>query len=140
MLLFRLPLQGVRVGLRSSALALWPVLVALLVSSGCEQGRDAPPPARTQQRAAAPPPNTAKAPAPGVTIRYDPDGGRAQVSGGKPMTGDPKACAAFRTCCGAPSLALFCGLTEASESDCTKAHRAVKAYIKESGARAPSGC
>jgi hypothetical protein len=97
---------------------------------GCDRGSGEDPSAATSAA------SRKSTSAPGVTIRQGTDG-RATVDGA-PLHGDPKTCAAFRKCCASPDLALFCGLTQASENgDCAKALAAVKAYAKES--RSP-GC
>jgi hypothetical protein len=74
-----------------------------------------------------------------VTVHYDP-GGRAKVDGA-PLHGDPKACAAFKTCCGVPALSLFCGLSQVkNEGDCAKSLKEVRAYADEAHVATPAGC
>jgi hypothetical protein len=75
----------------------------------------------------------------GVTIKLGPNG-EATVEGAEEMTGDPKACAAFKACGASSELGMFCGLTRATEHDCTKALAAVHAQVKEAKIKAPPGC
>jgi len=74
-----------------------------------------------------------------VTIRLGP-GGKSQVDGA-PLRGDPKVCAAFKSCCTAPDLGLFCGMTQAANNgDCAKSLKEVKAYAREAHVSTPAGC
>lgn len=81
----------------------------------------------------------AKPEASAVTIVMGPDG-KATVQGGSAMKGDPKACASFKACCSHPSMGMFCGLVQASETDCSKARDSAKQQLKEQGLKAPVGC
>jgi hypothetical protein len=79
------------------------------------------------------------APTSAVTVHYDP-GGKAKVDGA-PLHGDPKVCAAFKTCCGVPALSLFCGLSQVkNEGDCAKSLKEVRAYADEAHVATPAGC
>jgi hypothetical protein len=74
-----------------------------------------------------------------TTIEGDGRGGY-KVKGGGHLTGDARACAAFKACCSAHDLSLFCALTESAETDCATALRKVKQYATEAKVRRPAGC
>jgi hypothetical protein len=98
---------------------------------------DTPVPPKTGARPPpkAPPPT----PTPGVTIEGDGKGGY-RVKGGSKMKGSPAACTAYKKCCTAPGLSLFCGMLEATESTCEGALKQVKQYAKEAHVKTPAGC
>ncbi len=108
------------------------------LSSAARTASAVAPAASGTARAADPSPSST-ASAKGVTITLGPNG-EATVSGADDMTGDPKACAAFKACCAARELSLFCGMTRASETDCGKALAAVRAQIDETKLKPPPGC
>ncbi len=117
-------------------------ILAILLLVACEKREAAP---KRDELSGKPekesPPPRASAPAPsssGVTIEMGPDG-KTRVTGA-PLTGDPKACAAFRACCDSGELGLACGLVQASESDCAKALAAVKQIAAEQKTPLPAGC
>jgi len=74
-----------------------------------------------------------------ITITAGPDGGMV-VSGGNPLKGDPKSCAAYRACCSAPSMGLYCGLLQSTDSDCAALLPKARAYLKETNEKPPAGC
>ncbi len=74
-----------------------------------------------------------------VTIRYDPAGG-SKVDGA-PLHGDPKVCAALKTCCSVSALSLFCGLSQVkTNGDCAQSWKDVKQYADEAHIATPRGC
>lgn len=75
-----------------------------------------------------------------VVISQGSDGG-VTVSGGQPMRGDPKVCAAFTACCKHPEMGMFCALTQAaSKGDCQRALEGARTHLDERGLTAPDGC
>jgi hypothetical protein len=112
------------------------VLALGFALAGCERGK---PKGGTEASASSPPAPSAAPTSSNITIGVDPSGG-VKVEGGKALTGKPEDCAAFRACCAHPEAGLFCGLTETSEADCTKALAAVKQYLAERKATPPPGC
>ncbi|HMR74452.1 MAG TPA: hypothetical protein PKD61_05055 [Polyangiaceae bacterium] len=75
-----------------------------------------------------------------ITINKGGDGGY-QVSGGAPLAGDPKTCAAFKACCTLPELGLACALTQtATKGDCAAALDSIRKQIAERALTAPTGC
>jgi hypothetical protein len=75
----------------------------------------------------------------GVTIEGDGKGGY-RVRGGTKMKGDARTCAAYKACCSARDLSLFCGMLEATEKDCSSALQKVRSYASEAKIRPPAGC
>jgi hypothetical protein len=84
-----------------------------------------------------PPVSGKGAPSAAVTISMGPNG-KTQVNGA-PLHGDPKTCAAFKACCAAPDLQLFCGLSQATNNgDCAKSLADARNYAKERGVNTPA--
>jgi len=110
------------------------LILAALTLLGCKKATDS----EVSKGSASAAPTAAPAGS-GVTITMGP-GGKTTVQGGGPMKGDAKTCAAFRACCSDPNLGLFCGLLQASETDCGKARDQAKNYLKEQNLKAPAGC
>jgi hypothetical protein len=76
----------------------------------------------------------------GITINKGADG-KVSVSGGSPMSGDPKTCAAYQACCTLPDLGLACALTQtATKGDCAAALASIRKQISERALSAPEGC
>ena len=74
-----------------------------------------------------PPPATSK----GITVSLGPNG-QATVQGAAALHGDPKVCAAFKRCCTAPDMSLFCALSQDTEGgDCAKLLAKARQYAKE---------
>lgn len=124
------------------------VAAALLAPLGllpaCGGRADAPDAGATTaktQKVATPPPTAPRPSSPpgDTTIESDGHGGY-RVKGGSRLKGDAKSCTAFKACCASRELSLFCGLTEAAETDCAVALRKVKQYATEARVRRPVGC
>lgn len=112
-----------------------PLLAALLACRSKATSTEA-----TGGGAATGTPAQAPGPGGGVTITQSGDGG-VSVSGGAPMKGDPKVCAAYQACCSHPEMGLFCALTQAAvKGDCKRALDGARAHLDERGLTAPAGC
>jgi hypothetical protein len=84
-----------------------------------------------------PPASGKGSPSAAVTISMGPNG-KTQVNGA-PLHGDAKTCAAFKACCAAPDLQLFCGLAQAANNgDCAKSLTEARAHAKERGVNTPA--
>ena len=76
----------------------------------------------------------------GVTINKGDEGG-VTMTGGPPLKGDPKDCAAFKACCMAENFQIACALTQtAAKGDCRAALASVRKQISEHGLPHPPGC
>jgi hypothetical protein len=116
------------------ALALLGFLGACRASSDDAVTTAAP----TAKPSARPTPS-ARATAGDVTIEGDGKGGY-RVRGGSQLKGSARACAAYKSCCSARDLSLFCSMLEATEKDCDAARQKVKSYAAEAKIRLPAGC